>query len=427
MTQVIVDNSYSQVVGLKTEQFRLLKQALSYVVNPEAAFYSGGWVKTKSLLDKAGYFPTGLLTRVQKIIGKHELIDKRIKPKYFTPHLIIGSPPLRDSQIDALHAADERPRGGIVMPTGSGKSRVIAGLVQTKGKTLVVVPNVSIRDQLAEVLKVWGLKNVTVLNIDSTKLAKMTDFDCLIIDECHHVAAETYQKLNKTAWKGIYYRYFLSATYHRNQANEHLLFEGVAGDVIYELTYEDAVKEGSIVPVEAYYYDVPTQECDLTTWSAVYSRLVVNNQPRNEMIAVTLLRMISAQKSTLCLVKEIKHGQILSEVTGVPFCNGQDNDSREYLTAFNKGEIRGLIATSGVAGEGVDTKPCEFIIIAGLGKAKSAFKQQCGRVVRTYPGKESGKVILFLDRSHKFTKAHFKAQKSILETDYKISPIKLNI
>lgn len=88
MVEIIVDNSYSQVIGLKTEQFRKLKTLLSYQVNPEAAFYSGGWVKTKSLLDKQGYFPTGLLGKVKQFAGKHILIDHRNRPAQNTDMFI---------------------------------------------------------------------------------------------------------------------------------------------------------------------------------------------------------------------------------------------------------------------------------------------------------------------------------------------------
>lgn len=428
MIEIIVDNSYSQVVGLKTEQFRKLKTLLSYQINPEAAFYSGGWVKTKSLLDKQGYFPTGLLNKVRANVGIHNLSDKRVMPKVpATIKYLIDAPEPRNSQENAILATSLNIRGGVVMPTGSGKSRVIASIAAKNHKTLVVVPNVSIRDQLAEVLRGWGLTNVTVLNIDSPKLNKLTEFDCLIIDECHHVAAATYQKLNKTAWKGIYYRYFLSATYHRNQSNEQILFEGIAGDVIYELSYQDAVKEKSIVPIEGYYLEVPKQKCEGKTWAQVYSQLVVHNEPRNEIISVLALRLLKLGKSTLILIKEIKHGEIISEMTGIPFCNGQDKDSRAHLEDFNSGAIRGLIATTGIAGEGTDTKPCEYLILAGLGKAKSAFKQQCGRTVRTYPSKDSGKVIIFRDLSHRWTKAHFIAEARILEQDYEVSPLKIEI
>jgi superfamily II DNA or RNA helicase len=126
-------------------------------------------------------------------------------------------------------------------------------------------------------------------------------------------------------------------------------------------------------------------------------------------------------------VKEVKHGYAIQEIFNAPFANGQDDITRAYIGAFNKGEVKGLIGTTGILGEGVDTKPCEYVIIAGLGKAKSAFMQQIGRAVRTYPGKESAKIILFRDASHRFTLRHYRAQAKILKEEYGVTPIKLEL
>jgi superfamily II DNA or RNA helicase len=268
-----------------------------------------------------------------------------------------------------------------------------------------------------------SMTNITIENIDSKSLAKETDYDMLIIDEAHHVAAKTYQNLNKKAWTKIYYRYFLTATPFRNRNEESLLFEGIAGEVIHRLSYNEAVTQGLIVPVEAFYLELPKKPSDAHTWAQVYSSLIVNNTQRNEAIA-TLMQSLA--QNTLCLVKEVNHGQILADFTGVPFANGADDESRRYIKLFAEGKIPKLIATEGLASEGVDTKACEVVIIAGLGKAKSSFMQKVGRSVRKYPGKETGKVILIKDRSHRFTIRHFNEQIKILREEYGIEPIKID-
>jgi superfamily II DNA or RNA helicase len=268
---------------------------------------------------------------------------------------------------------------------------------------------------------------IRIENIDSTALNKLTGFDCLIIDEAHHSAAKTYRKLNKTAWKGIYYRFFMTATPFRNDNEETLLFESICGQVVYTLAYTEAVKSKRIVPVEAYYIEVPKKKTDAHTWGQVYSQLVVNNEDRNMQIALIALRLNSECIPTLILVKEVKHGELLSNMTGLPFANGKDEETREYIQQFNAGKIKALIGTEGILGEGVDTKPCEYVIIGGLGKAKSAFMQKVGRAVRAYVGKESAKVVLFCDKSHKFTLKHFKEQCKILKEEYQVTAIKLDL
>lgn len=431
MVTLTVGNSYSKLEGLKTAEFNALRKILSYESDPQAAYFSGGFSRPKYLIDKYGSFPTGLLARVKAFLLVKEipctLVATLFEPRPPGSYLIKGVTPY-PAQNAACIAAVKAHRGIISMPTGSGKSLVIALIASRLNvKTLVVVPSIEIKKQLREALRGFlGPKHrVTVENADSKILENDTAYDCLIIDEAHHVAAATYQRLNKQRWHGIYYRFFLTATPFRNQAQEQLLFEGIAGQLIYQLTYKEAVEKGYIVPVEAYYVDCPKQPTEGYTYAQVYSELVTNNEPRNQLIA-SLLEGLS-QSATLCLVKEIKHGEELAALTGIPFANGKDEESRAYIELFNKGKIKQLLGTEGILSEGVDTKPCEYVVICGLGKAKSSFMQKVGRTVRVYPGKTSGKVVIFRDPSHKWTLKHYKEQVKILKDEYGIQTIKLDV
>lgn len=424
MITIIVGNSYSTIKGLTAPQEKELKALLSYVVGGSSSYFSGYGPKHRSLLDKKGVFPTGLLHRVTAWLPTKPEIS------YSSPIVIKGSSKkhsiLYPWQETAVRNALYMTRGIITAPTGAGKSRVIEAIsAQLGNKVLVIVPSIEIKTQLSAVLN--HLKLVRVENIDSTALKTLTDFDCLIIDEGHHAAAKTYRNLNKTAWNAISYRFFITATPFRNDNEETLLFESIAGQVIYKLTYADAVANKYIVPIESYYLQCPKQKTEAFTYREVYNELVINNTPRNVMIANLLTSLHSSQKSTLCLVKEVAHGKILSELTGLPFVSGDDNDSRKYIGRFNSGSLKVLIATTGIMGEGIDSKPCEFVVIAGLGKAKSQFMQQCGRAVRTYPGKESAKVILIKDTSHRFLTRHYNTQRAILKEEYNSIPVKLEI
>lgn len=434
MATIVLNNSYSKLVGLSPEQFIKLKKELSYCLNPEARFF-GGIPRIKSLLSLDGTFPTGLYAKVLRFLNKyhiiHEVKDYRKVPKAgsqaFSPKNLTQPYP---EQVIACSAALKYRRGGIVMPTGSGKSLVIAMIAQALSlPTLIIVPNLGIRDQLRTYLMhiVGRNSNVDVYNIDSPELLTTTKhYDCLIIDECHHAAAKTYQKLNKKKWTDIYYRFFFTATYFRNDFNEQLPFEAICGEVIYELNIKTAIDHKLIVPVDAFYVDVPKSVCNEEGWAAVYDELVVNNEVRNEQIRTLVERVAASGRSGIVLVREIEHGRNLHDITGCPFICGDDED-RAALSEFNKGHIPILIGTVGVLGEGIDTKCCEYVIIAGLGKAKSQFMQQVGRAVRRFEGKDSAKIIIFNDRSHRFTKAHFSAQKKILLDEYGAEVVRLEL
>lgn len=415
-------NSYSRLSGVTPEQLVKIRNKFSYLVDPQAVF-QGRLPRRKYMIDARGEFPTGILHRVWAEVVPETTIDHRKRPESSGTKSVKTPMTLYPDQLEAAEQAIKAHRAGIVMPTGSGKSMVIAEIIRRLNlKTLVVVPNIEIRDQLRLTLKAFfgNLDNISVENIDSNKLKKTEPYDVLIIDECHHVAAKTYQILNKKHWGDIYYRFFLSATFYRNQENEQLPFEGIAGQVAFRLSYQAAVDRGYIVPVEAFGLIVPKIENDYYRWPEVYSNLVVNNKVRNECIAAFMDQL---DGSVLCLVKEIQHGLNLSELTRAPFANGQDEDSRQFIEKFNSGKIKALIATEGLVSEGVDTKPCEYVIIAGLGKAKSSFMQKVGRAVRRYKEKQSAKVILIKDPSHRMALNHYREQKKILLEEYGVEVI----
>lgn len=450
MIKLTIDNSECQITGLTGPQFKTLKELLSYKISSQKTFYSGDWrSQTKPLIDKHGRFPTGLLYIAEKFLGTLKLThssftmhDNRISPhhvKSFSDGKLGYTP--YPEQLEAALAAACAGRGIIVMPTGVGKSLVAALIIRNlKVRTLIVTPTVELKNQLISSLtniftsqKVGSFcdnKFIAVQNVDSLDPSEPCDYDCVIIDEFHHSGASTYRKLNKRAWNKVYYKFGLTATPFRSNDDERLLLESVLSKVIYRIEHKDAVAKGYICPIEAYYVEVNTTiniSGNPSSWPAMYSELVVNNKVRNTLVHDFLLKLHTENLSTLCLVKEIKHGELITQNLPIPFMNGTNDDNRYLLDMFNTKQDPVLVGTNGVLGEGIDTKPAEYIIIAGLGKSKNQFMQQCGRGFRVYPGKESCKVILFKDKSHKWTLSHFNAQVKYLKDEYGIVPIKINL
>jgi superfamily II DNA or RNA helicase len=437
MITIDIENSFSTITGLSIQQHNELKKELSYDMNGSSKYMQSQFGhRTVSLLTKKGKFPTGLLyyavLLLKKSSVKYNTIDHRIKPEPFKGLYKLSLPVIPYPEQDrAVEVALHHHRGIISAPTGSGKSVIMAILVnKLQLKTLIVVPTLELKNQLRTSFKSWfgETSNIVIENIGATCLETMSNFDCLIIDEAHHVAAKTYRDLNKGAWKGIYYRFYFTATPFRSRDEERLLFESVAGRVIYSLSYRQAVEKGFIVPVEGYFYEIERTKVsgNLNSWFSVYNELVVKNHNRNALIASLLSHLKGNSVSTLCLVKEIEHGQILSEMSKVHFANGKDKDSTDLIKFFSEGKLKALIGTNGIVGEGVDTRAAEYIIIAGLGKSKNQFMQQIGRGVRVYPGKDSCKIITFLDKSHKWTRDHFSTQVKILREEYGCEIIKLD-
>lgn len=409
---------------------------MSYEASAQGAYYSGSWNRTRYLIDNKGTFPTGLLYLFHQWIGneKYKRVEGRVKPgKTCKFNLNLSFEPYPE-QLEAAKMAYKANRGIVTAPTGLGKSAIIALLInELQVRTLVVVPNLSLKRQLTESLSKSFQKGVVggyghaiaVENIDALDTHETAStYDAVIIDEFHHAAASTYKKLNRKAWTSIYHRYGLTATPFRSRNEERLLLESILSQVVYKISYKTAVAKNYIVPIELYYYDLPKQKVLGDTWGEVYSELVVNNEYRNQLILSVLDSLDTANVPSLTLVKEIEHG---NNIGHYPFMQGDNDRNAQILADMETGTTPTVIGTTGVVGEGVDTRAAEYIIIAGLGKSKNAFMQQCGRGVRKFKDKESCKVIIFRDKSHRWSLAHFREQCKIAKEEYGVLPIKLEL
>lgn len=431
---------------------------MSYVVATRSRFSRFGSDR-KFLIDKKGVFPTGLLYILREYVSLTRPLcaweDTRVRPamkqlgvqSMFIPG---ANPPPYAEQAECGVACAREHRGIVVGPTGVGKSYMQSISIDAiQVPTLVVVPNLGLKSQITETfresfgrdmvgpLDFRGNRKhfVTVENVDALNPKKPAQgFDALLIDEFHHSGAESYRKLNEKAWNDIYFRFGFTATPFRSKNEERLLLESVLSKVIYQIPYDLAVQKKYIVPMETYYVDLPPRalKCSGENWHAVYSECVVNNERRNLAVVDMAENLFKAGVSTLILTKQIDHGERLQEMLFargifVPFAKGENDNNAKLIADFNARKTPVLIGTMGVIGEGVDTKPCEYVLLAGGGKSKNQFMQNCGRGFRRYGDKESCKIIMFKDVSHKWLIDHFKQCCKHLREEYAAVPAKLDL
>jgi hypothetical protein len=320
--------------------------------------------------------------------------------------------------------------GDFTVTHNTGKTVTAAKMIWTLGvKTLIITPSKSITDMMEDVMsKFFGSGSVEVLSTKTTKLKKpisicniqslikipasvFKDVDCVIIDEFHHSASETYQEVNLNHLRDVYYRIGLTATPFRNDGAD-LALEGVLSEVLYEYKVQDAIKEGFLVRPR---FEIINLSIRLrqTSYQKIYREGIVENVERNGIIAGIANEL--KDKKVLILVQHKDHGEILKKMIPLAqFIHGEEKDAvrQKMMGDFKEGGLNCLIGTS-VIGEGVDLPCAEVLIMAGGGKARSQIIQNIGRVLRIFKGKSEAVIYDFTDRDGSYLEEHSLERQEI--------------
>jgi superfamily II DNA or RNA helicase len=235
-----------------------------------------------------------------------------------------------------------------------------------------------------------------------TKTAKwyrsewIKQFDCVMVDECHHMAATTWYDIALKCTAP--YRFGFSGTPIRTD-NKDLMLEAATGPVIYMTTNKDLIDAGvSVMPIVKFIpISQPVLEKDLE-WPDAYHNGIVVNKFRNEMaISIALENHIKGNR-TLILVVEIDHGERLQKMfedqhIGVKFIHGScESDYRQKAIEEFKNGSQLILIASKILDEGVDIPTIDVLVMLGGGKSPIGLLQRIGRGLRW---KESGKLHVY--------------------------------
>ena len=478
MINILIGNSISKLdckLPLHIEE-KVIQELSHYDMN--IYFRTKSWERAATPLFRVDtyYFPTGLLRRLCKVLCEnlieYRILDGRPRPDlaYTNFRTKIKEPVAYEDQSKAMQALVHCPsgRGICVLPTGVGKTRVMKDTAEVLGvKTLIIEPGINLRQQVYEYFdecygsdqvglleKTGTPRNLTVCNLDA--LTSMPEewfhqFDCVMFDEYHHEACVTAREINEYKLQHIFYKYAFTATNFRNNKNDQILLESVMANELYSMTPIEAVDKGYICPIRSISKEIsakrpayesntpfPPSEDELDDkweklkdgmkYHEVYKDFIVNEEERTERTIDWANELKEKKVPTLILVKEIAHGEELTEnLDDFVFVNGTLDkvSNAQNIKDFNNGLIAGLIGTS-VIGEGIDTKRAGAVILGNAEKAESKIMQNIGRIVRNFPGKDYGLVCDFNDRGHKTTYKHSKRRRRVIKKHFGIKTKILN-
>jgi DNA repair protein RadD len=340
---------------------------------------------------------------------------------------------LREYQITAVEKstaflkAPFKDNGIIVLPTGSGKSLVIAGIAQALDEpTIIFQPSKEILEQnylkytsYGNRASVWsaslGMKEmskVTFATIGSVRKIPylFKHFKYIIIDECHLVNSKTgmYKQFIETLDKAKVLG--LTATPYR------LTTDGWGGsilkfltrtrprvfqEVIYYVQNKTLFDAGHLAKLE--YFDMKTIERDklkLNSTGADYDeralKKVLEETNFKDKIVKIIQRLVNVdRKNILVFTSFIEEARYLaSKFEDAEIVTGETPkaERERIINGFKAGKIR-TVCNVGVLTTGFDYPELSTIILARPTMSLSLYYQMVGRGIRPHESKKTAWII----------------------------------
>ena len=338
---------------------------------------------------------------------------------------------LRDYQqeaIDNLKKMREDGKTIALLYHATGVGKTITAATDAKavgGRTLFLVNALKLASQAKDTFaKVWpeatlgeytgSQKDISQTVIFATvqsiskDLEKFSpiDFDYLIVDECHHAAANTYQKI---------FTYFhpkfilgLTATPERSDGEDMLeLFQNVA----HKMDLKTAVERDVLVPIRCIRVKTNIDLTDVRINGIKYNSQDLESKlfipERNQLIVDTYLKYVNGKKTVIfCasvdhaaeIAKLLRDNGVKAEaVSGRDRVEIRDKILKDYETGSTN-----VLCACDLLNEGWDSPHTTVLFMARPTMSKTIYMQQLGRGTRRCPGKDDLLVIDFVDNANMF-------------------------
>lgn len=232
-------------------------------------------------------------------------------------------------------------------------------------------------------------------------------FSYLIVDEAHHAAADTYQKI--LAYFHPAFTLGLTATPERTDDNRAIL--DIFKNTAHKLDIQTAVEIGELVPIRCIRIHTNIDLTRVRFNSVQYNIRDLESKiyvpERNRLIVDTWLQYVR-DKRTVVFCASVHHAEQIAElfrqagVSAAAVSGGmKPAERREFQDRFIRREILVLCACD-LLNEGWDCPEIEVLFMARPTMSRVLYTQQLGRGMRLFPGKESLMVFDFVDNASQY-------------------------
>ena len=246
--------------------------------------------------------------------------------------------------------------------------------------------------------------NVTMAN--SLELFDRHTFDYIILDECHHATAETYQKI---------IRYFepqfllgITATPERMDGED--VFSLFDQNIPYELRLRDAIMNGLVVPFK--YYGIRDELIEYGIKETKGHKFVekFSDEKHCEFIyqMIEKHRLPGQKLKALAFCRDISHAirmsQAMEDYYVTRYLTGRNSVGervRAYKDLQDDSADLEILFTVDILNEGVDIPGVNMVLFLRPTDSQTIFIQQLGRGLRKYEGKQFVTVLDFIGNDYK--------------------------
>lgn len=355
---------------------------------------------------------------------------------------------LRDYQSESVAFLVPRKRAFIVAPAGSGKTVIGAhamSRVAWRGCKVGWLANTreQVEQAIAAISRTEGPEDVDFLVACAAAQPDLSDRDIVVIDEAHHMPAETWAAtigrvrpdaylwgLSATPWHEDdernqkvrdAFKDFFTIGRERVVASGHLMEGKVyVHDLDYPGQYDREIESRTMFEVTRRcraFPRIPRFEHERRAKWQITQEFVQQNENRNAAAVAIANQEARAGESVLLLVYSIEHGEALAaRIEGAVVVHSKLSKKKraQAIEDFRAGRLRVLVATS-LADEGLDVPRASRLVLVAGGRSAGKLEQRAGRVLRPHDGKNGGVIHDFLDAGAAFAHAQAKARFRIYD------------
>lgn len=327
-------------------------------------------------------------------------------------------------QEDAVSSMVKYDNGVLAADTGFGKTVASAALIsRNKVNTLIIVHRTQLVEQWKERLstflniqgneigQIGGGKNKPTFNIDICTIQSLNrnglikpelhHYGQIIVDECHHISAVSFEKVLKAVRAKKVYG--LTATPVRKDGLHPIIFMQ-CGPIRYKTNNKQQANnrpfKQTLIKRESL---LKTNETEI---QAIYS-LLSTNKERNEIIFNDVLQALEERRSPIVLTERLEHVNELYNLfkgfaKNIIILSGtmkkkERQQALQKLITLPDSEERLLIATGKYIGEGFDDSRLDTLFLTMPISWKGTLQQYVGRLHRIHSGKHEVIVYDYVD------------------------------